>query len=155
MSNPITGISTEQPKVFIRPIPSDAVLITKAYTGIQKYVEELAAMSKGAYTAPYVHYELCHGIAWLNLVFADKEETKFVGYYIIKRLPDTIHIWQAYVVSEYRNSPLTDEAYKLIEDEAKKIGYKKIVFTSPREGWEVAAKRYGFETGLTEFIKQL
>jgi hypothetical protein len=89
-------------------------------------------------------YAACKsGQATLFLLFVDGER---VGFTILKRIDDDLHIWQTYAKNGY--DVLTVFRADLYEM-ARKGGMTKLTFGTIRQGFEKVAPHHGFRKRMT------
>lgn len=132
-------------------------LFDESFAIVKPYVEELAKVSGGEYTAYEVGHAIMHGAAHLYMGFLVDPGTQtktFVGYMIVRYEPRSIHIWQAYILPQYRNTNLLQLGADYFEEEVKKMGGAHISFSTTKE-WGPTIEQMGFRQTFIIYRKDL
>ena len=134
-------------------------------------VTEVASLSNGEYSAFNVYQELFSGVSQLYLAYLDHEDTThdqfqkawigklnnphqdFVGFAVIQLLPDSFHIFQAYLMPQYRNSEAFSICEQFIEKEARKMQAPYLSLRTNPQVVDVA--KLGFEGNQIIYRKKL
>src|SRR3990167_5283554 len=123
-----------------------------AWAQIKAGVEELASASAGEDDAYSVAHSLIFGLSHLYVGRLNNAEQTFVGFLIIRYEPQSVHIWQAYIVPEFRKTNVFQMGADFIEREFKKVGAKHVTFSATRE-WGETIERLGFTRTFTLWRK--
>lgn len=122
---------------------------------IAPYVEELANQSAGEYHPYVVAHSLIFGASHLYMGYLRDPEKTWVGFMVVKYLQENVHIWQAYVLPQFRHLNLLPEGLAYIEAEIAQIGGKEITFSAIAKEYGPAIEALGFSRGYTVFRKRL
>lgn len=162
MENPVVGavkmaeiVPPESPQLVIelaQTYPKER--FDAAWSEIKPFVEELAEASAGEYDAYTVAHALLFGTAHLYVGRLMNPARTFVGYMLIRYEPQSVHIWQAYIVPEFRKTNVFHMGADYIEREFKKMGAKHITFSATRE-WGEVIEKMGFTRTFTIWRKPL
>lgn len=121
---------------------------------IKPYVEELANASAGEYNAYSIYNSLLFGVSHLYMGYLNDANRTFVGYLVISFKPDSVHIWQAYIMPAFRHTNVFQMGAGHIEAEVKKTGCRTITFSATKD-WSGMIEKIGFVQGNTIFRKEL
>ncbi|MBI5560575.1 MAG: hypothetical protein HY883_04815, partial [Deltaproteobacteria bacterium] len=111
-------------------IPCLSPLLSMAWPTIKPLVEELAEKSMGEFTVFDVYKEIYFGSVTLYMgsVVEDKEayesgeptKKTFAGYALVRLEKNSAHIWQIYIMPEYRMTNLFEVGCEWVEQEVRK-----------------------------------
>lgn len=156
---------SQGPQLVMEPVPCFSPLVNMVWPTIKTIVEELARESYGEFESFDVFKEIYFGSAFLYMGYMveDKErydrgeEVKktFVGYAIVKLDKSSAHIWQVYIVPEYRATNVFEIGYLWIEAEMKKVGARYMSLSAQRALWGSACQKLGYNETFTIFRKKL
>ena len=149
----------------------DRFFLDKALMLVKPGIEELVAMNEGEDTYYRIVGDLYSGVKQLEMIFveaenipADKEQAvvigktlqiadkEYAGFVIIEFWQSSLHIYQAYIMPQYRGIDTLRQAYDNIINQAKLVGAPYLsLCTARNEG----AKHFGFKETYTKYIKKL
>lgn len=167
--------ATKQPHVVIGLVPClNHLFLDPAWETISEYVDEMSSATDGEYSSYEVYESLFCGRSHLFMAYMNDTDTvseenmqiltlrhlqdkkkNFVGYLIMRYERDSIHIWQGFIMPEYRNTNLPGYAFRFVENEAKRIKAPHITFSSPRSGWGDFCKASGYKEMYSVYRKRV
>lgn len=159
-------------KIICGIIPcKDRFFLDKALSVIKPGVEEIVAMTAGEDTYYKVASELYAGIKQLEMIYLDDEDVPddkeqatvigkllkepskdYVGFGILELWANSLHVYQAYLLPQYRGVHFLQQAYANLEKQARLLGAPYISVCTKRAP-EVA--RFGFVETYTTYRKKL
>ncbi|MEO2054689.1 MAG: hypothetical protein ABGX83_05260 [Nitrospira sp.] len=100
---------------------------------ISPYVKELADQSMGEYSPSDVAHALLYGVAVLYMGWIKGDPRKFVGFMILRYEPRSVHVWQAYILPEFRGTDAFDIGAKHLIEEIEAFDYRYITFSATKD----------------------
>lgn len=163
-----------KPQIAIGLIPClNSYFVEKAWSVILPIVKDFAEKSQGEYNIYKVYRDIFYGGAHLYMAYVTTEQVtnenrqkilmdcmdnpskNFAGYILVRPDPESVHLWQAYIVPEYQNTNVRELGFKYIEEQMKQIGAPYMTFSSLRNEWALMCKKYGFEEVYTVYRKKM
>lgn len=170
------GVEKPMPQLIMGTIPCGtqySPLHEKAWNLVQPYVDDMANKTNGEYTGYTVKRSLWFGEASLHLAYMDNsgkatkensgemivshlaDPTKdFVGYIITRLDPQSLHIWQVFIMPEYQNTNAFKLGYKYLDEFVKMWNCPDVTLSSQREGWHKQCTELGFTELYTVYRKR-
>jgi hypothetical protein len=177
--NDVLGMAPPAPEkkspVIIGLIPCwNRFFLDPAWSVVRPGVEEIAQIALGEFNALFVWQQIFSGQFQLYMAYIDKTGTAtearfqemfverlrtpdkdFAGFFILDVMrKNSIHVFAAYILPEYRDKNLWELGLNYIESQVKMIGAKELSVTMPRSTLE-SMKGRGFEEGLLNMRKIL
>lgn len=148
---------SQGPQLIIEPVPCLSPLVNMVWPTVKPHIEELASQSHGDFTVYDVYKEVFYGSAFLLLGYMvdDKKEKKFIGFVIYKLEKTAAHIWQTFIIPEYRATNVFDLGYRWIESELKKTGAEYISMSIDKGQWHHSMQKLGYSETFTIYRKRI
>ena len=166
MPTPAPAPAPTGPQFVLEQVPCLSLLVNMVWPTIKPYVQELAGESAGEFSEMDVFQEVMYGSAFLYMGYMVKDaeaykkgepvEKTFVAYAIAKlntKLygPDTVHVWQACIVPEYRNTNVFELGWMKLREEFTKMGAKKVSLSAKRDNWIHVCQKLGLKETFAVF----
>ena len=142
-----------------------------AWQAVGQGVEEVAGLSMDEYTAANVYQQIFTGQGHLYMAYEDKDNTPedqeanafvkkiqtplqdYVGFAVVQLLPQSFHIFQAYLRPEYRSTEAFMQCADYLEKKARFVKAPYIsLSTNPAI---VDVTKIGFRTTSSNYRKKL
>lgn len=174
MENPVINEAAVPPKKYLAvgvlPAGLQNFFPRTGWAVIAPYVEEVAAMTKGEYSASEVAVAIDAGLCHFHIGYlCDKELTDteqqgyvvqklasaspgegFAGYFLLRLQPGVLHIWQVYIVKELRGQmEIFNPGFERIKKAASLFRVNGITMSGNREQWHGIAEKLGFAETMT------
>jgi len=158
-------------KTIMGIIPvKDRFFLDKALLLVKPGIEELVAITNGEDSYFKVTSELYSGMKQLELIYEDTEDIPddkhqmavigkllnnapgFLGFVIIELWQNSLHVYQTYLLPQYRALDVLHQAYTKIESQAKLLGAPYISLCTNEV---VLAQRFGFSPTYSMMRKKI
>lgn len=152
-------------KLVLKAAPPYSPMINMIWPTIKPFVQELADASFGEFTVwdtwlrifygPYVLYA-GYIVDDIDAYNAGKPYTEtFAGYLIILYDKESkgVHIWQAFILPQFRGVELLKEGYSEIEKEFSKMGSPYMSVSASRKDWHDFLRSIGYTETYTVYRK--
>ena len=143
----VVALPRTEPQATFEWVPPDA--ISDVWDMVRDGIEEVAR--HGDHWRPEdVYMALRQGQANLHIAYVDGRYSGLIVAMSSRAYDGPIlHVWAVYAVPGMPR--LRRECYAKLQEFARNMQARRIIFTSPRRGWERVGRLFGFKPALTIF----